>query len=139
MIVDMTGMQAIARMEKGHFCTIHTWRLALGAAMKINSARGLERYPECRDGRLSAGVAPEVFPLFVTARYYFSRPRDRGVLDLFDEALACFARRPCGLDEELMAVIIDRESVRTTEAGRPRGFDGGKKFTRRKRNIATDM
>lgn len=135
MIVDMTGMQAIARMEKGHFCTIHTWRLALGAAMKINSARGLE----CRDGRLSAGVAPEVFPLFMTARYYFSRPRDRRVLDLFDEALACFARRPCGRDEELMAAIIDRESVRTTEAGRPRGFDGGKKIRRRKRHIATDI
>ena len=36
------------------------------------------------------------------------------------------------------AWVIDRQSVKTTESGRVRGYDAGKKIKGRKRHIGTD-
>ena len=43
-----------------------------------------------------------------------------------------------GRDPTPSAAIIDSQSVRTTEAGGPRGYDGGKKINGRKRHVLVD-
>ena len=54
-------------------------------------------------------------------------------------SLLVFAAREAeGREAAPTAVVVDSQSVKTTEAGRARGFDAGKKVKGRKRHIAVD-
>jgi hypothetical protein len=48
------------------------------------------------------------------------------------------AREQAGREGSPTTAIIDSQSIRTTEAGGPRGFDAGKKVDGRKRHLLTD-
>jgi transposase len=83
-------------------------------------------------------LLPKDFPPFTTVQRYFYPWRDRGLWHHINHVLVMQAREAQGREASPTAGIIDSQSVKTTEAAGPRGFDAGKKIMGRKRHILTD-
>jgi len=83
-------------------------------------------------------LLPSDLPPWGTIYRWFAAWRDDGRFERINHALVMADRERVGRDASPSAAIIDSQSVRTTEAGGPHGYDAGKKINGRKRHALVD-
>ena len=83
-------------------------------------------------------LLPKDLPPWRTAYRWFARLRDDGMWKALNFALVMADRERSGRSASPGAAVLDSQSVRTTEAGGPRGYDAGKKVWGRKRHALVD-
>lgn len=83
-------------------------------------------------------LLPKDFPPMTTVYGWFLRFRREGLFKTINHHLVMADRERAGREASPSAAVIDSQSVKTVEAGGPRGYDAGKKIKGRKRHAMVD-
>ena len=89
-------------------------------------------------GGIAWRLLPRCFPPWRTVYDWFVRLRDAGAWESINHYLVMLDRERVGREASPTAAVIDSQSVKTTQSGGVRGYDGGKKIKGRKRHALVD-